>query len=115
MFSVLEIENHSLSFKQKKTKNKHKRHTQIAALNVAFLFVYFCIHLGTNCSALNEPANGALVCGPWTFGQTCSMQCEEGFDVPFELNPPFVCDTSGQWNLQPPIVPNCTGSGNLLL
>ncbi|WAQ94734.1 TSP2-like protein [Mya arenaria] len=61
----------------------------------------------TNCNKLREPLNGSISCSAWTYGQMCTMQCQEGFDVPASIDGQFVCGTStGKWRPSS-YVPNC--------
>ncbi|XP_062607291.1 uncharacterized protein LOC134269086, partial [Saccostrea cucullata] len=69
------------------------------------------------CNPLTPPGNGAISCAAWIFGQMCTMQCQEKFDIPYGIrtndgssnfNGQFVCSQStGQYHPSN-IVPNCS-------
>ncbi|XP_052777955.1 sushi, von Willebrand factor type A, EGF and pentraxin domain-containing protein 1-like [Mya arenaria] len=66
----------------------------------------------TNCTDLDPPLNGAMACSPWSHGQTCQMQCNEAWDVPYSHAGFFVCSLNdGLWTpLSSLPVPDCSRS-----
>ncbi|XP_030845748.1 sushi, von Willebrand factor type A, EGF and pentraxin domain-containing protein 1-like [Strongylocentrotus purpuratus] len=68
-----------------------------------------------SCAALAIPAHGALACDNFAFGRSCSVLCEEGYDVPRVRSRQgststmklFICGNSGLWFPQH-LVPDCS-------
>lgn len=73
------------------------------------------------CEPLLPPVNGAISCAEWLFGQICTMQCQESFDIPYgtkssentDFDGKFVCSTKTGKYYPTDIVPNCTETRNV--
>ncbi|XP_066297909.1 sushi, von Willebrand factor type A, EGF and pentraxin domain-containing protein 1-like [Branchiostoma lanceolatum] len=52
------------------------------------------------CPPLRLPKNGAISCSGWALGETCQLQCEDRYDIPYNMpsNGLWVCSTTnGVW------------------
>lgn len=73
------------------------------------------------CEPLLPPANGAISCAEWLYGQMCTMQCQDNFDIPYGtknsngrvFDGQFVCSLSTGKYSPSDIVPNCTETRNV--
>ncbi|XP_035698663.1 sushi, von Willebrand factor type A, EGF and pentraxin domain-containing protein 1-like [Branchiostoma floridae] len=52
------------------------------------------------CPPLRLPKNGAISCSGWALGETCQLQCEDRYDIPYNMpsHGLWVCSTTnGVW------------------
>lgn len=73
------------------------------------------------CEPLLPPVNGALSCAEWLYGQICTMQCQDRFDIPYgtknsdgtDFDGKFVCSKNTGKYFPTDTVPNCTETRNV--
>ncbi|XP_070552541.1 uncharacterized protein [Ptychodera flava] len=67
---------------------------------------------GKTCPALRPPENGAVGCSELIYGLTCTVFCNENFNVPRidnqKIPQQYVCTTSGTWSHD--YVPDCSNT-----
>lgn len=52
---------------------------------------------GTSCTYHPPPANGALVCNDWLYGQICQTYCNEKFDFAWKPAEWYMCNIEAEW------------------